>query len=92
MQGVEIYVTDKEKAPLSLTQLYVMRLTADMYPDHKAFETADPKRFSMFDKVTGSKEIRRRFAKRHKVEDIIDYRNKDADAFKAKSAKYYKYK
>ena len=92
LQGVEIYVTDKEKAPLSLTQFYVMQELADMYPDHKAFETADPKRFSMFDKVTGSKEIRRRFAKRHKVEDIIDYWNKDADAFKAKSAKYYKYK
>ncbi len=91
LQGVEIYVTDKDKAPLSLTQFYVMQELADMYPDHKAFETADSKRFNMFDKVTGSKEIRRRFAKRHKVEDIIDYWNKDAASFKAASSKYYLY-
>ena len=94
MQGIEVYVTDVEKAPLSLTQFYVMQELADLYPDKAVFKegNADPKRFSMFDKVSGSKEIRRRFAKNHKVADIIDYWNKDADAFHAKSAKYHLYK
>ena len=39
MQGVEVYVTDLEKAPLSLTQFYVMQELARMYPDHQAFKT-----------------------------------------------------
>ena len=46
----------------------------------------------MFDKVTGSKEIRRRFAKNHKVADILDYWNKDNESFASKSAKYHLYK
>lgn len=94
LQGIEVYVTDKAAAPLSLTQFYVMDVLADMYPDKATFKegNADPKRFSMFDKVSGSKEIRKRFSKNHKVADIIDYWNKDAEAFKAKSAKYYLYK
>lgn len=91
MQGVEVYVTDLEKAPLSLTQFYVMQELADMYPDHQAFKTADAKRFNMFDKVTGSKNIRRRFEKRHKVSDIIDYWNKDNESFKTASKKYMLY-
>jgi len=94
LQGVEMYITDVEKAPLSLIQFYVMQEMAAMNPDKATFldGNADPKRFSMFDKVSGSKEIRRRFAKKHKVADIIDYWNKDADAFKARSSKYYLYK
>lgn len=94
LQGVEIYVTDKDAAPLSLTQFYVMQELADMHPDKAVFKegNADPKRFDMFDKVSGSKEIRRRFSENHKVADIIDYWNKDADAFKQRSAKYHLYK
>ena len=92
LQGVEVYVTDRDAAPLSLTQFYVMQELADMYPDHKAFETADKARFNMFDKVTGSKEIRRRFARNHRVADIIDYWNKDVEPFRAASSKYYLYK
>lgn len=94
LQGVEVYVTDKDLAPLALTQFYVMQELAVLYPDKAVFKegNADPKRFRMFDQVTGSKQIRERFAKNHKVADIIDYWNKDNDAFKAKSSKYYLYK
>ena len=92
IQGVEVYVTDVDKAPLSLTQFYVMEELADMYPDHKVFENCDKKRFDMFDKVCGSKEIRRRFAKNYKVADIEDYWNKDVDSFRKASAKYHLYK
>lgn len=94
IQGVEVYITDVEAAPLSLIQFYVMQEMADMNPEKATFKegNADPGRFNMFDKVSGSKEIRRRFAKRHKVADIIDYWNKDAEAFKKASAPYYLYK
>lgn len=92
LQGVEFYITDPDKANLSMLQFYVMQELARLYPDHKAMETANPKRFSMFDKVCGSKEIRTRFAKRHRVEDMIDYWNKDNDWFRKASQKYYLYK
>lgn len=94
LQGVEVYVTDKEAAPLSLTQFYVMQELADMYPDKAVFkeDNADPGRFNMFDKVSGSKQIRERFSKNHKVADISEYWNKDAAAFKDRSAKYHLYK
>ena len=52
----------------------------------------DPKRFDMFDKVTGSKQIRLRLAKRHLWNDIKDYWYKDVDAFRKLSKKYRLYK
>ncbi len=92
LQGVQVYITDKDKAPLALTQFYVMQELAAMYPAHKTFEHADTTRYNMFDKVCGSDQIRKRFSRNHKVEDIIDYWNKDAATFKEKSKKYYLYK
>jgi uncharacterized protein YbbC (DUF1343 family) len=94
LQGVEVYVTDVEAAPLTLTQFYVMQVLAEMYPAKAAFKdgNANAKRFSMFDKVVGSKEIRRRFARNHRVADIIDYWQKDVEKFKAASADCYLYK
>lgn len=94
LAGVEVYITDKNVAPLSLTQFYVMQELAAMYPEHAAFTegNADPGRFNMFDKVCGSKEIRRRFAATYQVADIIDYWNKDVESFRTASSKYYLYK
>ncbi len=90
-QGVQVYITDLESANLSLTQFYVMQVLAEMYPDHKIFEHANKERFSMFDKVCGSDEIRTKFSQNYLVSDIIEYWNKDVESFKAMSAKYYLY-
>ncbi len=92
LQGVEAYVTDKDAAPLSLTQFYVMEELADMYPGKKAFDIADQSRLNMFDKVVGSKEIRKLFTKDYKVADIEAYWNKDVEPFRAASSKYHLYK
>lgn len=92
LQGIEAYIVDKDIAPITLTQFYVMQELADMYPDKKLFDIGDQSRMNMFDKVTGSKEIRRRFTKNYKVSDIEDYWNKDVDSFRKASAKYHLYK
>lgn len=89
--GVEIYVTNKETAPLSLTNFYIMQELAKLYPEKLAFEIGDSKRYDMFDKVVGSKEIRKRFTENYNVDDIKDYWNKDVDSFKEKKAKYHLY-
>lgn len=46
----------------------------------------------MFDKVSGSRQIRERFSKRNRWEDIRDYWYKDAEDFRKLSKKYYLYK
>lgn len=92
LQGVEAYVTDKEAAPLTLVQFYVMEALAELYPDRKLFDMAERSRLDMFDKVCGSKEIRRRFTKDYKVADMEGYWNKDVEKFRTSSQKYYLYK
>lgn len=92
ISGVEIYITDRDAASLSLTQFYIMQELAQMYPDKKPFEICDSKRFSTFDKVTGTSEIRKRFTKNYKVDDIFDYWTKDDAKFKMKKSRYHIYK
>ncbi len=93
LQGVEIYVTDAQAAPLTLVQFYILQELADMYPDRRVMDAEDAaKRFGMFDKVVGSKNIRALFTPRHRVEDMVDYWNKDVEPFRAASSKYHLYK
>lgn len=91
LQGVELYVTDYDTAPLTLVQFYVMEALADLYPAHKALAETPVKRLSMFDKVTGSKKVRPAFFKNYKVADLLPLWNRDLDSFKATKAKYHLY-
>lgn len=92
MQGVQVHLTDYQKANLSEIQFYVMQVIAQLYPDKSVFANANEKRFDMFDKVSGSNQIRLLFAKNNRFEDIQAYWNKDVEAFKKLSKKYYLYK
>ena len=87
---MQTYITDVDAANLTLTQFYFLQVIHEMYPQVELFEQ-NTKRYAMFDKVCGTKEIRERFTRRYKVEDMADYWNKDADAFRERSAKYYLY-
>ena len=90
VHGVQTYITDLDKANLVLTQFYFLQVIHEMYPDKQLFEQ-NTKRYNMFDKVCGTKEIRERFCKRYRVDDIVEYFNKDTEAFKARSSRYYLY-
>lgn len=92
LQGVQVHIVDFKKAALSDIQFYVMQEVAALYPDKAVFDHADKSRFNMFDKVSGSKEIRERFSKNNRWEDVRDYWYKDVDAFRKLSKKYYLYK
>ena len=92
MQGVQVHLMDFGKAALSEIQFYVMQELAALYPDRAVLDRADKGRFNMFDKVSGSKQIRERFASRHKWEDVKEYWYKDAENFRKSSQKYYLYK
>ena len=91
LNGVEVYVTDFNKAELTLVQFYVMQELARMYPAHKASAGASPARFGMFDKVCGSKAVRTGFFKRLRVEDIDRLWHKDLPAFEKTKKEYHLY-
>ncbi|MDD4777867.1 MAG: DUF1343 domain-containing protein [Fermentimonas sp.] len=91
-QGVQIYLTDFSKARLSDIQFHIMEVAAKLYPDRKVFDHASDNRFSMFDKVCGSDEIRLKFSENHSFEDISGYWTKDEENFRKLSKKYYLYK
>lgn len=91
LQGVEVYITDYEAAPLTLIQFYVMEALAEMYPSHKAFATAPVNRLSMFDKVTGSKKVRSTFSKNYRVADLLPLWNRDVEDFTRRKAAYHLY-
>jgi uncharacterized protein YbbC (DUF1343 family) len=92
MEGVQVHLIDPKKTALSDIQFHVMEKVTELYPDHAIFDHADKGRFSMFDKVSGSKKIRELFSARHKWSDIQAYWYKDVEAFRKLSQKYYLYK
>ena len=91
MHGVQVYITDLDKANLTLCQFYFLQVLHEQHPEAKIFDANAKRGYGMFDKVMGTDQIRKLFSKRYKVADIETYFNKDAEAFKAKSSKYYLY-
>jgi uncharacterized protein YbbC (DUF1343 family) len=92
LQGVQIYLTDFSNARLSDIQFHIMEVAAKLYPDKKVFDHAPSNRFSMFDNVCGSDNIRLEFSKNHSFEDIKEYWTKDEEDFRKLSRKYYLYR
>ena len=89
--GVQIYITDFGAARLSEIQFYAVQVIADMQPDFDPFGVADASRLEMFDKVTGSEEVRKAFGERYRYEDIFNIWNDFAEKFRKVSEKYYLY-
>lgn len=91
-QGVQIHIVDYKLVKLSEIQFYIMQVLNKLYPSKAVFANADASRFSMFDKVSGSDQIRLKFAEQHKFEDVKQYWYKDVESYRLLSKKYYLYK
>lgn len=91
LQGVQVHIMDYDRVALTDIQFIVMEALAKLYPNKALFNNADPKRFRMFDQVSGSNFIREEFTKNHKFEDIKGYWYKDVEEFRKISQKYYLY-
>ena len=89
IQGVQFFYTDYEAASLTLTQFYVMQAVYELYGKSPFEISAD--RLPSFNKVTGGNTVSNAFAKRLKVADILDYWNKDVEAFKVLREPYLLY-
>ena len=90
LKGVQFYFTDYHHAPTALLQFYVMQELHAMYPSRSP-KLSDEGKFAMLNKVMGGATVRKLFAKRFRVEDILDYWNKDRDAYLELAHKYYRY-
>ncbi len=91
LQGVQVHILDYSQARLSEVQFYILQELATLYPAKKAFNEQNQKRWNMFDKVCGSKQIRQRFTRQYRFDDIKEYWYKDVETFRQLSQKYYLY-
>jgi uncharacterized protein YbbC (DUF1343 family) len=91
MHGVQVYITNPRKTKLTEIQFYFLEVAHRLYPT-KDFFSMFPDRIEMFDKVCGSDQVRKTFAKTFTFESIRSIWNKDEAAFRAKSSRYYLYR
>lgn len=91
VQGVQIHITDFRKVELMYLQFHFMEVYHKLYPEIDLFKLNE-NRWRMFDIVCGTDEIRETFMKSYRFEDIKPLFERDVEAFKAMSRKYYLYK
>jgi len=82
---------DYKKAKLAEVQFYIMQELNKLYPEKAVFNNANNDRYNMFDKVSGSDQIRILFSKNHSFDDIKTYWYKDVKNYRKLSKKYYLY-
>ena len=92
VEGVQVHILNYEEAPLTDIQFLIMQEIARLYPSKAVFKFAPSRTFAMFDKVCGSKEIRKRLSLNYRWSDVKDYWYKDVESFKKISRKYHLYK
>lgn len=89
LKGVQYCFTDYAKANVTMTQFYVMSAIAELYPEHKAFESCT--KLGLFDKVCGTDCVRKVFQGSYNISELEKLWMKDVPEFKEISKKYYLY-
>ena len=92
LHGVQAYITDYEKVPLTMIQFYILQECHKLYPDKNVFELCEPNRLNMFDKVCGTSRIREVFSQSFTVDSIRPVWDQDVNNFVKKAKKYFLYK
>ena len=91
LQGVQIYLTDPLRAPLTSIQFWFLQEARKLDPEFNPFEGKEA-RYSMFDKVCGSDHLRSSIMTTFDFTTLQEYWNRDADRFRERSTPYYLYK
>ena len=89
IHGVQYYFTDYEKAPVTLTQFYVMQAVFELW-GREPF-SSNEKRLATFDKVCGTDCVRKQFSKAMKVEEMRQVWEADIKDFRELARKYFIY-
>lgn len=91
LQGVQLHFTDVSKVNIMSLQFLFMQEHHIMHPDKNPFEMTTPARIRMFDRVSGSSTVRKLFTENMRYSDIEEFLNKDVEAFRNFSSRYYLY-
>lgn len=91
LHGVQIFITDLQRASLMSIQFLCLQVHHELYPERNPFSMADSLHLAMFDKVCGTDQVRKRFARRMKFPDIKKFLEKDVRSFRKTSSRYYLY-
>ena len=91
LHGVQFHFTNIQEAPISLIQFYVMQECHKLNPNKNPFEMCKASRLNMFDKVCGSKNIRKLFTENFLVKDIEKLWSEPKQSFLEKSKQYWMY-
>lgn len=86
--GVQIYFTDRNKAPLTHLNFHAMDAVRRLYPSEKLFGN---KRDNMFDKVCGTDRIRTMFEEGRPIAEILEHWNSGLEDYMTMRAKYLMY-
>jgi uncharacterized protein YbbC (DUF1343 family) len=92
VHGVQIHLTDAQKAPLSLVQFYILQEAHKLWPEKNVFSLCEKSRLAMFDKVCGTDRVRIEFTKNFSVDSIIDIWSRDIPGFRQRAEKYFLYR
>ncbi|MFN2268162.1 MAG: exo-beta-N-acetylmuramidase NamZ domain-containing protein [Desulfonatronovibrio sp.] len=92
LHGVQVHITQPDKAHLMSLQFRFMEVLAQLYPHKNPLTSAADERIRMFDRVVGSSKVRKMFLENMRYEDIEEYLNKDIENFRETSEKYHLYK
>ena len=87
--GVQIHVTDRDKAEFTTIQFHIMDAVRKLYPRVALFGN---KRDEMFDKVCGTDQVRRMFEAGKPIDEIVSFWNGGLDTFMRKRARYLIYR
>lgn len=91
IQGTQIHLTDYSQAELTPVQFLMLQELHKLYPEHRFFDEFDKGRFRMFDQVCGTDFIRKTFSETYDWSTCRDYWNKDVEAYRTRSSRYYLY-
>ncbi|HSN50850.1 MAG TPA: DUF1343 domain-containing protein, partial [Bacteroidales bacterium] len=72
VHGVQIHLIDKNKAPLSLIQFYILQEAHKLWPAKDLFTMCEKSRLDMFDKVVGTDKVRKEFTKNFRTDSILE--------------------
>lgn len=89
LHGVQLFITDPDSVSLTPLQFFIMQALSSQ--DIDVLQLAQPARLSMFDKVCGSKSLRRAFARRHDAADVLPLLTAPADSWRKKVTPFLLY-
>lgn len=91
LQGVQIYLNDPVRAPLTTIQFWFLQEAHKLDPAFNPFEGKED-RYRMFDMVCGSDRLRSTLMESFSFAELQEYWNRDAGRFRETSQTYYLYK